>query len=101
MQDAVGYYLSISKTIDVHKGVINECVVELMLSKSRSQPMAAIEIDLETKGAPCGHTNITQPHLFIDGIEVAMQALALGGLEIRAMGFLVMPWFLGGRRLHG
>jgi len=40
---AVGCYPSISKTIDAHKGVINECVVDLMLSKSRSQPMAAID----------------------------------------------------------
>jgi hypothetical protein len=62
--------------------------------------MAAIEIDLETKGAPCGDTNITQTKLFIDEIEVVMEALALSGLEVRAVGCLVMPWFIGGTWLH-
>ena len=61
----------------------------------------AVEIDLQAKGTPGGYTNITEPKLLIDDVEVVVQTLAVIRSEIGFIGLLVMPWFVGLTRFHG
>ena len=60
-----------------------------------------IEIYLQPKWTPGGHTDITEPKLFIDDVEVVVQTLAVIRSEIGLIGLLVVPWFVGLARLHG
>jgi hypothetical protein len=47
------------------------------------------------------HTNITEPKLLIDDVEVIVQTLAIIRSEIGLIGLFVRPWFIGLTGFHG
>ena len=61
----------------------------------------AVEVDLQAKRGPSGHPHIAQAEVFVDEVEVVVQALAARGLEQGLALGLVEPGPVGGAGLHG
>jgi len=99
--DVVGQFLRLVKVFDAHKAVINHRCVDAFIEKLGSQFVMAVEIELEAKRRPGRHSEITQPQLGVDKIEVVMQTLAAVVFKEGFLGLLVMPRLIARTRLHG
>jgi len=64
--------------VDGRNRVIDEASAHLdaELAQLARQPVVAITVELQPKGAPGGHPHVAQPQVFIDEIEVIVQAFA-------------------------
>jgi len=71
------------------------------LAQLRSQPVMAVEVNLQPERAPGGNTDIAQTQVGVDEIKVVMQALAVVGPQQGLPTFLVVPRLVGGTRFHG
>ncbi|CAG0930582.1 hypothetical protein TFLX_01839 [Thermoflexales bacterium] len=58
------------------------------------QPRMAVEVHLDAKWAPGGHTEVAQAQLGIDEVEVVVQTLPRVRFEKGFRRGLVMPWFV-------
>jgi len=92
--------LSTIKVGNVDKGIFQHGISDPFFLEFDSQFIMPIEIELQAEWCPGRHTKVTQPQLWMNEIEVVMQAFRLGGLEISLAGSLIMPRFKGGAGLH-
>ena len=53
-----------------------------------------VEIDLQTKRAPRGNTDVDKTEHGVDKVEIVVQALARIVFEESLVRFFVMPWFV-------
>src|SRR5262249_35906517 len=86
---------------DVAERIIEQSIVDVMPAQLPRQPVMAVEINLQTEGTPRRNANIAQAQLFVDEVEVVVQALAVSGAQERLPTFLVVPGLVGATRLHG
>src|SRR5438045_3718584 len=62
--------------------------------------MMPIEVNLQPERAPGGDAHVAQPQVFVDEIEVVVQALAVVGAQIGLARLFVMPGLIAATRLH-
>jgi len=60
-----------------------------------------VEIDLKAKRTPSGDAYIDKAKLFIDKVEIVVQAFAVVRSEEGSVGSFVVPWLVGLAGLHG
>ena len=84
----------------MHEGVVDESVSDALAVELSRQPVVSVEVKLQAEGAPGRHPQVAEPELFVDEVEVVVQAFAAGGLEKGLVGFLVVPRLVGVARLH-
>ena len=98
---AVGQLLGFVPVSDFNEGVVDDSKRDAVPAELGGKPMVAIEIDLESEGTPGGHPDIAQPQLFIDEVEVVVQAPPLTGLQVGRAGLFVVPGLVGCAAFHG
>ncbi len=98
---AITQVLGLLGVINAHEGIVGHFKGNTGSGQLSGQPIMAIEVDLEAKRRPCGHADIAQTELLIDEVEVVMQALAGGGLEVGLSAGFVVPGTVGRTGLHG
>ena len=64
------------------------------------QPAVTVEVELQTERAIRGDAEITQPHVWINEVDIVMLALAACGFQIGFVGRLVVPRLLDATALH-
>ena len=98
--ETIGERLRLLGFSDRQKGIIGSLKGDPCLGQPLSQPMMAIQIDLQAKRCPGGDSNITEAKDLIDEIEVIMQTLARGRLQTGRLPELVMPGSIRRTALH-
>ena len=92
---AVGDLLGAAPVSNTREGVIHQIEVDIAFAQLRCQPVVAVEIDLQPAGQPCWNPHVAQSKLFVDEIEVVMQALAVVRQQVRFTGLLIVPRLVG------
>ncbi len=100
-REAVGDFLSPGEVIHGGECVVDQGEADALLGQLAGQPVMAVEVELQAERRPGRHTQIAQPQVGVDEIEVVVQALGLAGLEERPVRGLVVPGPERGARLHG
>ena len=62
---------------DRDEGIVRQLVGDVLPAEFGGQPVMPVEIDLQPAGQPSRDPHVAQPQLFIDEIEVVVQALAI------------------------
>ena len=97
----VGKMLSFMPVVNGGKGVVQQREFDPFVVHLGGQPAVAIEIDLQSKGAPGGYPDIAKSQIFINEIEVVVETSALVWFQIGALGLLVVPRLVRRARFHG
>lgn len=98
--ELITYFLSIFKGFDIYKHIVDQGKIDVLLIQSCGQPVMAVKIDLEPERTPSRHSDIAEAKVIVDEIKIIMQALTIGVFQVSLMCFFVMPWLVGGTRLH-
>jgi hypothetical protein len=99
--EGVGELLGPQGIGEAEEGIVGHREVDPGSAQLLGEPGVAVEVDLQTKWCPGGHSHVAQAEVCVDEVEVVVQALAARGLEQRlALGF-VEPGPVGGAGLHG
>jgi hypothetical protein len=99
--DVVGEFLGLGEIADGEEGIVLQNVGDRTPAQFEGKPRVAIEIELELKRAPGGNPKVAEPELFVDEVEVIVEALA--GIMFKKCfpRRLVMPGPIAGACLHG
>ena len=97
---AVGDLLRALPVGDIHERIVDQLEVDLALSQQAGQPAVPVEIDLQPARQPGRHPHVAQPQVFVDEIEVVVQALAVVRQQIGLAGVLVVPRLVGRAGFH-
>lgn len=92
--------LSLTEIRYLGKGIVQESMMNTGLSHAQCQPVMPVEIDLKAKRTPGGDAHIAKTKLFVDKIEVVVQAFSIVWFEEGLVGLFVVPWFVGLTWLH-
>jgi hypothetical protein len=99
-RQAVGDALGLGEVADCSKGVVGQTMGNVALAQLCSQPEVAVAVELQSERTPCRHAQIAQPQLFVDEVEIVVEALAVAGTQERFPGALVMPRLVRQTGLH-
>ena len=97
---SVGDLLSAPPVGDFHESIVDQPEVDLAPAQQAGQPIVPVEVDLQTARQPCRYSHVAQPQLFVDEIEIVVQALAVVRQQVGLAGVLVVPRLVGRARLH-
>jgi hypothetical protein len=99
--DVVGEFLGLGEIADGKKGVVFQHVGDRTPAQFEGKPGVAIEIELEPKRAPGGNPKVAEPELFVDEVEVIVEALAGIMFQEPLSRRFVVPGSVAGACLHG
>lgn len=97
---AVGQLLRPLPIGDLDEAIVHEFVRNVPPAQLGSQPVVAVEVDLQPAGQPCRHSHVAEPQFVVDEIEVVVQTLAIVRPQEGLAGVLVVPGLVGRTRLH-
>ena len=83
-----------------HQRIVDQLEVDLALVQHAGQPTMPVEVDLQPARQPGRHPHVAQPQVFVNEIEVVVQALAVVWKQVRLASVLVVPRLVGRARLH-
>jgi len=89
------------KIADGEKGIVIESIRNLSSGQFEGKPVVAVEIELESKGAPGGDPQVAEPKLFVDEVKVVVKALAGIMFKECLSSRFVMPGLVAGAGFHG
>lgn len=97
----VGDPLGQLEVLDLDERVVDEPVADLQPVQPRGQPGVPVEAELQAEGSPPRHSQVAQPQVGVDEVEVVVEALAAAGPEERISRAPVLPDFEGGAGFEG
>ena len=86
---------------DVQRRRCRPCDSRSCACATAGQPVVPVEVDLQPARQPRRHAHMAQPQVFVDEVEVVVQALAVVRYQIGLAGLLVVPRLVGRAGLHG
>jgi len=89
--ESIGQLLSLGEVLDLDKNILHKRAGYLFLGEPGGQLVVSIEVELQPEGSPGRHSQITQPQLFQDEIEIVMNTLGFGASKRGLPCLLVMP----------
>jgi hypothetical protein len=89
--EGISQLLGFSEVLNLDKDILYETAGELPLGEPCGQLIVTIEVELQPEGSPGGHSQITQPQVFQDEVEIVMDTLGFGASEKSLPCLLVMP----------
>ena len=99
-REFIGELLRFLEVVDVNESVFNLFVRNALFIELASEPVVSVEIELKAEGRPSGDAKITEAELFVDEVDVIMQASTGIILEESGVGFLVVPGLEGSTGFH-
>ena len=99
-RERVGDQLCRLEVVELHECVVEQLVADASLVELSCQPAVAVEVELQPEGAPGRHSQVAEAKLFVDEVEVVVQALAGGRFEEGLVGPLVVPRPVARAGLH-
>jgi len=91
--ESIGQLLGLGKVLDLDKDILQETAGEVPLREPGGQLVVSVEVELQPEGSPGGHSQIAQPKVFQDEIEIVMDTLGFGAPKRGLPCLLVMPRF--------
>jgi hypothetical protein len=98
--DVIGKLLSFIKIVNLHKYIVEHLEINVLLAKSRCQQVVPITVELQPERRPRWHSQITQPQVCGNEVEVIVQAFAWYCLEICFVSLFIMPGLISGAGFH-
>ena len=98
--DVIGKLLSFIKIVNLHEDIVEHLEVNVLLAESRGQQVVPVTVELQPERRPCRHSQITQPQVCGNEVEVIVQAFAWYCLEICFVSFFIMPRLISGAGFH-
>jgi hypothetical protein len=98
--DVVSNFLSFIKIFNLHKDIIEQLKINLLLVDRRYQQIVSVTVELQPKRRPGRYSKITQSQLGINKVEVIMQTFAGYRFEICFVSLFVVPGFIGSAGFH-
>ena len=81
--------------------IVRHSIVDAQLAQLASQPVMAVEADLQPAGEPCRHPHMAQAQILVYEIEIVMQTLAIIWNQKCLARLFVVPWLVCRAGLHG
>lgn len=97
----IGEVLGFLEVLDFYKRIVQKPVGEAFLLEKAGQVMVTIKIELQPKGSPGWHAQITQPQLLKNEVKIVVDAFGLRASKKRLARLFIMPGFKRGTGLHG
>ncbi len=86
---SVGDLLRTRPIGEIHERLVDQLEVDLALAQDAGQPTVPVAVDLQTAPQPGRHPHVAQAQIFVDEIEVVVQALAVVGPQVGLAVFLL------------
>jgi hypothetical protein len=91
--EGIDQLLGLGEVLDLDKNILHKTAGYLFLGEPGGQLVVSIEVELQPEGSPGRHSQITQPQVFQDEIEIIMDTLGFGASKRGLPCLLVMPGF--------
>ena len=86
---------------NLQERVIMHAVSDFLLLQFMGEQVMAVHIELQTERRPGRDTEVTEPKLFVNEVEIIVETFALVKLKECLPRGLVMPWLISTALFHG
>ena len=59
------------------EGIVQQRVADLLAVQLSRQPVVPVAVELQTKGTPSGYPHLAEPQIFVEEVEIVVQAFAV------------------------
>ena len=98
--DIIGKLLSFIKIANLHENIIEHLKVNILFAESRGQQVVSVAVELQPKRCPSRHSQITQPQVCGNEVEVIMQTFAWYCFERCFVSLFIVPGLISSTWFH-